>query len=85
MRENAEVRQIFAGLVVIDPGFGQPRLARVLEAPDVRCAGLAVFVIGVDADQVAAAVGRSDCLLLEIAAAPFQLTFAFWTRNQVQL
>ena len=44
-------------LVVISADLAQPHLAGVLEAADVGALRLAVFVVGVDADESAGAVG----------------------------
>ena len=60
MREYSKVRQIDPGLVVVSADLIQPLLPRVLEPADVRCAGLAKFVVGVDAEQGAGAVGDRD-------------------------
>jgi hypothetical protein len=51
LREDAEVRQIDPRLVVVSADLAQPLLAGVLEPALVRRAGLAVLVVGVDADQ----------------------------------
>jgi hypothetical protein len=60
LHEPHAVGVVHPRLVVIEPELGQPHLSGVLEPADVRGAGPAIFVVGVDSDQRAAAVGSRD-------------------------
>ena len=57
LREDADVGEVDPRLVVISADLAQPHLAGVLEAADVGALRLAIFVVGVDADESAGAVG----------------------------
>lgn len=48
---------IGAGLVMIEPGFGEPDLARIAEPALVGVPRTAIFVIGVDLDDRARLIG----------------------------
>ena len=54
------MRQVDPRLVVVGADLAQPLLPGVLEPAGVGRAGLAVFVVGVDADQRAVDVGDRD-------------------------
>jgi hypothetical protein len=51
---------IHASFVVIETQLAQPPLAGVLEAPRIRALRLAIFVVAVEVEQRAAAVGQRD-------------------------
>jgi hypothetical protein len=58
--ENAEVRNVGARLVVVETRLAQPSLAGVLEPAGVGGLRFAVFVVAVEVEQRAAAVGQRD-------------------------
>ena len=60
LHESPERRRVDARLVVPHPHLGQPRLPGVTEPPDVGRRGDAIFVVGVDIDRRAGAVGDAE-------------------------